>query len=60
MAPTATAAGKFVSSYYVTHALTSLFLRGVPVSNSTTLLDLIVVSAASIASWIVGILLSGK
>ena len=58
MAPTATAAGKFVFNYDVIHALTSLLRRGVPGSNSTILLVLIVVSATSIASWIVGILLS--
>ena len=60
MALTTTAAGKFVSSYYVTHALTSLFLRGEAVSNSTTLLGFMVVSATSIAIRIVGLLLSGK
>lgn len=53
-------AGKFVPSYYVTDALTSLFLRGAPVSSSTILLDFTVVSATSIATLLVGILLFRK
>jgi hypothetical protein len=60
MALTTTAAGKFISRYYVILALTSLVLRGETVSNSTTLIDLIVVSATSIAIRIVGLLLSRK
>ena len=38
-------AGKFVPSYYVTDALTSLFLRGAALRSVTVLLDLAVVSA---------------
>lgn len=52
--------GKFVPSYYVTDALTSLFLRGAPVFSSTVLLDLLVVSMISIGTLIAGILLYGK
>jgi len=37
-------AGKFVPSYYVTDALTSLFLRGASVASLTVLLDLAAVS----------------
>ncbi len=53
-------AGKFVPSYYVTDALTSLFLRGAPVSSPTILFDLAVVSACSIGALLVGILLFRK
>jgi hypothetical protein len=52
--------GKFVPSYYVTDALTSLFLRGAPVFSSTVLLDLLVISIISIVTLISGILLYGK
>jgi len=60
LSPTAQLAGRFVPSYYVTDALTSLFLRGAPVLSSTVLLDLAVVSASSIATLLVGIILFGK
>jgi ABC-2 type transport system permease protein len=60
LSPSAQAAGKFVPSYYVTDALTSLFLRGAPVSSPTILLDLSVVSICSIVALLFGILLFGK
>jgi hypothetical protein len=47
-------------SYYVTDALTSLFLRGAPISSPIILLDLAVVSVCSIVVLLVGILLFGK
>ncbi|MEM2081385.1 MAG: ABC transporter permease [Candidatus Bathyarchaeia archaeon] len=53
-------AGKFVPSYYVTDALTSLFLRGAPITSPTVLLDLATVSVSCAAILIVGILLYGK
>lgn len=53
-------AGKFVPSYYVTDALTSLFLRGAPVTSPTILLDIVVVSIYSIVVLAAGILLYGK
>ena len=53
-------AGKFVPSYYVTDALTSLFLRGAAVTSQTVLLDLAVVSASCFAILAVGIVLYGK
>jgi len=53
-------AGKFVPSYYVTDALTSLFLRGAPIASATVLLDLGVISVSCIAILIVGIVLYGK
>ena len=60
LSPTAQAAGKFVPSYYVTDALTSLFLRGAPVSSPTILLDLAVVSICSVIVLLLGILFFRK
>jgi ABC-2 type transport system permease protein len=60
LSSTAQSVGKFVPSYYVTDALTSLFLRGAPVWSETILFDLTVVSSVSIAALLVGILLFGK
>jgi ABC-type Na+ efflux pump permease subunit len=53
-------AGKFVPSYYVTDALTSLFLRGAAVSSSTVLLDIAIVSVSCVAILAVGIMLYAK
>jgi ABC-2 type transport system permease protein len=53
-------AGKFVPSYYVTDALTSLFLRGAAFASSTILLDFAAVSVSCIAILAVGIILYGK
>jgi ABC-type Na+ efflux pump permease subunit len=53
-------AGKFVPSYYVTNALTSMFLRGAAVSSLSVLLDLVVVSVSCIAILVVGIVLYAK
>lgn len=53
-------AGKFVPSYYVTDALTSLFLRGAPISSSVVLIDLLVVSVTSVTVLLIGILLFKK
>ncbi|HII85851.1 TPA: ABC transporter permease [Candidatus Bathyarchaeota archaeon] len=53
-------AGKFVPSYYVTDALTSLFLRGAPVTSPTILLDILVVAVYSLVVLGAGILLYGK
>jgi ABC-2 type transport system permease protein len=53
-------AGKLVPSYYVTDALTSLLLRGAPVTSPTILLDILVVTLYSIAILMIGILLYGK
>jgi ABC-type polysaccharide/polyol phosphate export permease len=60
LSATAQSVGKFVPSYYVTDALTSLFLRGAPLSSPSILLDIVVVSAVSIAALLVGILLFRK
>jgi ABC-2 type transport system permease protein len=53
-------AGKFVPSYYVTDALTSLFLRGAAFASPTILLDFVAVSGSCIAILAVGIILYGK
>ena len=53
-------AGKFVPSYYVTDALTSLFLRGAPILSATILLDALAVLIYSVAVLALGIVLFGK
>ncbi len=53
-------AGKFVPSYYVTDALTSVFLRGAPLGSLSILLDLVVVSVSCVAILVVGIVLYAK
>ncbi len=52
--------GRFVPSYYVTDALTSLLLRGAPITSPTILLDLIVVSTTSLLVLLLGIILFKK
>jgi ABC-2 type transport system permease protein len=51
---------KFVPSYYVTDALTSLFLRGAPLGASTVLFDVAVTAACSIAILMIGVVLFKK
>ena len=53
-------AGRFVPGYYVTDALTSLFLRGAPVTSAAILLDVLVVTLYSVIVLIFGIILYGK
>jgi ABC-2 type transport system permease protein len=53
-------AGKFVPSYYVTDALTSVFLRGAPLGSATIMLDLAVVCVSCVAILAVGIVLYAK
>ena len=53
-------AGKFVPSYYVTNALTSLFLRGAAITSPIILLDLAAVSVSCIAILAIGIVLYAK
>jgi len=53
-------AGKFVPSYYVTDALTSLFLRGASVTSPVVLLDLAAVSVSCVGILAVGIILYDK
>ena len=52
--------GQFVPSYYVTDALTSLFLRGAAITSTTILIDFGVVSASCIAILAIGITLYSK
>ncbi|MEE9585731.1 MAG: ABC transporter permease [Nitrososphaerales archaeon] len=56
----AQAAGRFVPAYYVTDALTSLFLRGAPISSPTILLDITVLSIVSVMVLLLGIVLFRK
>jgi len=53
-------AGKFMPSYYVTDAMTSLFLRGASIASATVLIDFTVVAASCIAILAVGIVLYAK
>jgi len=53
-------AGKFVPSYYVTDALTSVFLRGATLASPTILIDLALVSVSCVAILVVGIVLYAK
>jgi ABC-2 type transport system permease protein len=53
-------AGKFVPSYYVTNALTSLFLRGAAINSPAILLDFAVVSVSCVAILAVGVALYAK
>ena len=53
-------AGKFVPSYYVTNALTSLFLRDAAFTSFTVLLDFATVSVSCVAILAVGIILYDK
>ncbi len=52
--------GQFIPSYYVTDALTSVFLRGASLGSLTVLLDLAVVAVSCVAILVVGIVLYAK
>ncbi len=58
--PVPSEVGKFVPSYYFTDALTSLFLRGAPVTSSTVLLDMAVLVVISAGLFLAGTLLYRK
>jgi ABC-2 type transport system permease protein len=60
LSPAAQTAGQIMPSYYVTNALTSLFLRGAAITSQTVLIDLaaIIVSCAAILA--IGITLYSK
>jgi ABC-type multidrug transport system permease subunit len=60
MSSSAQSVGRFVPSYYVTDALTSLFLRGASWGSSTVLLDLAITIGCSIAVLMAGIALFRK
>lgn len=53
-------AGKFVPSYYVTDALTSLLLRGASITSPLVTLDIAIASLFSIAVLVIGIILYAK
>jgi len=53
-------AGKFVPSYYVTNALTSLFLRGATINSPAILLDFAIMSVSCVAILAVGVALYAK
>ena len=53
--PVSPAMARFVPSYYVTDALTSLFLRGAPLSSPVILNHLLVVAAVGVLTVAVGI-----
>jgi ABC-2 type transport system permease protein len=53
-------AGRFVPSFYVTDALTSLFTRGAATASQTVLVDLGVVAASSVLILLAGIVLFRK
>ncbi len=60
LSSSAQVAGKFVPSYYVTDALTSLFLRGASIASPAVLLDLAAVSISCVAILGIGIALYAK
>ena len=60
LSSTAQVAGKFVPSYYVTDALTSLFLRGASIASPAILIDFAAVSASCVVILAVGIVLYAK
>ena len=53
-------AGRFVPSFYVTDALTTLFLRGASVFSPMVLLDFAIVAISSVLVLVLGILLFRK
>jgi len=53
-------AGRFVPSYYVTDALTSLLLRGASITSPLVILDIAIASLFSIAVLAIGIILYAK
>jgi hypothetical protein len=53
-------AGQFLPSYYVTNALTSLFLRGTAITSPAIMLDFAVVSVSCVAILALGVALYAK
>ncbi|MGQ9539292.1 MAG: ABC transporter permease [Candidatus Bathycorpusculaceae bacterium] len=60
LSSTAQALSRFVPSYYVTDALTSLFLREAAITSPTIILDLAMVSLSCFAILAIGIILYAK
>jgi hypothetical protein len=53
--PASPGLARLVPSHYVTDALTSLFLRGAPLSSPVIMTDLLIVAAVGLATVAVGI-----
>jgi ABC-2 type transport system permease protein len=51
---------RFVPSHYVTDALTSLFLRGAPMSSPVIIVDLLLVASVGVGSIVLGIVVFQK
>jgi ABC-type multidrug transport system permease subunit len=60
LSSSAQSVSRFVPSYYVTDALTSLFLRGAPLASPSVLFDLTVTAACSTAVLMIGVILFKK
>jgi len=56
LSSTAQQAGRFVPSYYVTDALTSLWTRGAPADSASVIFDLLMVIAISVVVLMAGIM----
>jgi ABC-type multidrug transport system permease subunit len=54
--PTSPAVAPLVPSHYVTDALTSLFLRGAPLSSPVIMMDLLVVAVVGVVTVVVGVI----
>jgi ABC-2 type transport system permease protein len=52
--------GKFVPSYYITDAVTSIFLRGAPIFSPAIIEDLLILSAFAVGTFLIGMLLYKK
>ena len=52
--------GMFIPSYYATDAITSIFLRGAPITSPSILIDLFVLTGVSLAVLVIGIFLFKK
>lgn len=51
---------KFVPSYYATHGLTSVLLRGAPITGETVIMDLITLAGFGVVSVILGVFFYSK
>ncbi len=60
LSSTAQTVGRFVPSYYVTDALTSLFLRGASITSPTIIFDFGIVTLSCFAILAIGIILYAK
>ena len=60
LSPAAQTAGQIMPSYYVTNALTSLFLRGAAITSQTVLIDLAAILVSCAAILAIGITLNNK